>query len=99
MNHSIGNCTYDNDAKRQDGNVLLKFDIAVKSNEYVATLVGALHQFTIEHATPAKFDNCTDIVASQFRSEVNRDIFVKKNAHQPQENHMLNPKRLSPARA
>ena len=43
VNHSIGNRAHDDDAKRQAGNVLLKFDVAIESNEYVATLAGAPH--------------------------------------------------------
>ena len=65
MNHSIGNRAHDDDAKRQVGNVLLKFNIAIQSNEYVATLPGAPHQFAIEYATPATLHDRTDVVTGQ----------------------------------
>ena len=53
MNHAIGNRAHDDNTERQHGNVLLKFDVAIESNEYVATIAGAPHQFAIEYAAPA----------------------------------------------
>lgn len=62
VNHSIGCGAHYDHAKRQEGNILLKFDIAIEGDKCIAMLPGAPHQFAIEHAAPAELNNGAHIV-------------------------------------
>ena len=81
--HSIGCGANDNHAKRQEGNILLKFDIAIEGDKCIAMLPGAPHQFAIEHAAPAELNNGAHIVAWQFPGEVDSATCAPRSLSSP----------------
>ena len=81
MSDAIGGRTDEKHPERQAREGLLEFDTAVHRDQRFVFSPHASKKLTVRDAGPATADDRVDTVALEHRSEIERNLLVKKNAH------------------
>ena len=83
MRHSVGGGPDEKYTERQCGDVLLKFQAPVHSEQHVVLAAHASQQGAVLQTGPAPANNGVDLMAVQHRRDVYGEMLVKKDAHRP----------------
>ena len=83
MCHPVGCGTDQEDAERKRCEILLELQAAVHRDQRIVPSAHALQEVAVLHARPSTANDGIHLVAEERRSEINRQVLVKKDAHQP----------------
>ena len=90
MPDAIGAGTDDDDAERERRDLLLELDSTVHRDQNIIVAPHAAQEFTILNAGPTAPGHGLDRMAAELRSEIYRQLLVKKDAHRPRAIGVLN---------
>ena len=83
MCHPVGCGTDQEDAERKRYEIVLELQAAVHRDQRIVLSAHTLQEVAVLHARPSTANDGIHWVAEERRSEINRQVLVKKDAHQP----------------
>ena len=83
MHHAVRWGTDEQHADGQCGQVLLELDTPVHRDQGVVLASHSPQKLTVRDASPSTARHRIDTVAFERRGKIDRELLVKKNAHQP----------------
>ena len=99
MEHTVRWRADEDDPEGKDGHVLLELEVAVHGHKGIVVAGHEAQEVAILDARPSTADDRLDVMTVKQSGEIYRELFVKKDAHQPGASRGRGRARRWPARA